>query len=102
MSQPTAFHIWLKTGHDWSSEAFSAAAQERDVGVSDGRLFALEHSASDSAVRICICAAQGEAELREALSGRWSAGWCSKQWLAEFRHKKSPASRAFSVFEGCA
>ncbi len=68
MSQPTAFHIWLKIGQDWSSEAFSAAARERDVGVSDGHLFALEHSAKDSAVRVCICAAQGEAELREALS----------------------------------
>ena len=67
MSQPTAFHIRLKTGAQWSSEAFSAAARERDVAVSDGRLFALEYSAQESAVRVCICAAEDEAALREAL-----------------------------------
>jgi len=66
-SHPNAFHIWLKTGPAWSSEAFAAAAREHGVGVAAGSLFSVDPARRENAVRICISAAQDREALNDAL-----------------------------------
>ena len=66
-SHPSSFHVWLKIG-DWQSEAFAAAARERDVGVSPGALFTVNPDAKDNgAVRLCVSAASDKMQLQTAL-----------------------------------
>jgi DNA-binding transcriptional MocR family regulator len=65
-AHPAALHGWLSLPEPWNGEDFAARAKARGVLVTPGEAFAVGRAYP--AIRVCLGAARGRAELKAALS----------------------------------
>ena len=66
-THPRATSLWLHLPEPWRSDAFAAEVRARGVAVTPAEAFVVGRAAVPHAVRVCLGAARGEAELDRAL-----------------------------------
>lgn len=66
-ADPFGLHLWLKLPKHWSSDAFRAEAERRNVRVTEGSAFASTPGAEVQAVRLCLSHEMDECRLKLGL-----------------------------------
>jgi len=67
VTHPRCFHAWLTLPRPWRHEDFAAEARRRGVMVGSARVFAVGRQPVPHAVRLCLHAASGRAQLKAGL-----------------------------------
>jgi DNA-binding transcriptional MocR family regulator len=66
-AHPASYFAWLRLPEPWRSDTFAAEVRTRGLVVTPAEAFLVGRAAVPHAVRVCVGAARGEAELDRAL-----------------------------------
>ena len=66
-ADPACMFIWLRLPPPWHAQDFAANARAHGVGVMPAAAFAVDHQATEQAVRVNLGCAASRQELTEAL-----------------------------------
>lgn len=66
-AQPHGYHLWLHLPEPWRSETFTEQAARRGVRVTPSQTFLIGRGGPPHAVRVCLGAAHGHAQLERGL-----------------------------------